>query len=145
MAWLWFIVVQLIQLACELVGLVVLIPVCLMHAWEPCVGDGSTKFIDRWKWAPLDLIYGNPEDGVSGAKALVWDNGQKVPYMPNAWAPWRAYCWSALRNSADNLKYVFAWDKGPLIKKDYKIFGRQRTFRAGWQMENGINVPVLSL
>jgi len=139
----------LIQVVAELVGLVVLIPFCLVQGWEPIMHPRSPNnaydHIDRWKWQPLNWVYGNPEDGVSGERALIWDNGKQVSYMPNAWAPWRAYCWSALRNSADNLKYVFAWDKGPLVKKDYTIFGKQRTFRAGWQLENGINVPVLSI
>jgi hypothetical protein len=92
-------------------GLVVLIPFCLAQAWEPCMSTENPfgrapREIDRWKWAPLNRVYGNPEDGVSGAKALVWVNGERVPYMPGAWAPWRAYCWQA-RNSADQLKYTY--------------------------------------
>ncbi len=93
-----------------LTGLVVLIPFCLAQAWEPCMsteGPWPVHQIDRWKWAPLNRVYGNPEDGVSGKYALIWVGGKRVPYMPNAWAPWRAYCWSAWRNTADQLKYTY--------------------------------------
>jgi hypothetical protein len=97
-----------------LVGLVVLIPFCLAQAWEPCLSSGGpwpVHDIDRWKWAPLNRVYANPEDGVSGAYALVWEKGtgRRVPYKApfTQWAPWRAYCWSAWRNSADQLKYTY--------------------------------------
>src|SRR5690348_18401642 len=60
----------------------------------PSIKDGSRP-IDRWKWRWVGLAFDNLEDGVSGAQALVWVDGQLVPYMPNAWAPWRAHCWSA--------------------------------------------------
>lgn len=144
-AWIWFVIVQLVQIVATVAGWVVLIPFCLAQAWHPKVME-VPGFPDRWTWGPLNYIYGNPEDGVSGMDAKIWNStGQRVPYMPSAWAPWRAYCWSALRNSCDNLKYVFAWKAGPLVKKDYTIFGKQRTFRAGWQLENGFNVPVLSV
>jgi hypothetical protein len=93
-----------------LVGLVVLIPFCLARAWEPCwssKGPYPVHAIDCWKWAPLNKFYGNPEDGVSGKYALIWKGNVRVPYMPNAWPPWRAYCWSAWRNTADQLKYTY--------------------------------------
>ena len=81
---------------------------------------------------------------MSGAEALVWQGGARVPYMPGANPARRAYCWSALRNSANNLKCVFAWSRGPFVRRTVSIFGFSHTFKAGWQLENGVRVPVLS-
>lgn len=137
MIWLRFIGIQIAQLLAAFVMAFVLIPFCLLQAWEDggiSIKDGRP--IDRWKWKPLNLISGNPEDGVSGRYALV--NGNQ-PYMPGASAFWRAYSWSALRNSVDALKYRFAIPGAPLIQWKITISGK-----AGWQTENGYNVPVCS-
>ena len=147
LAWSWFAVVQLITLAATALGWVLLIPFCFAHAWTDCPSTLTPgRTIDCWTWAPLNYVYGNPEDGVSGQHALLWNNTgmAKVPYMPDANPIWRAYCWSAWRNSADSLKYVFAWQNGPFYSCTYTAFGKQHKFRAGWQHENGIKVPVLS-
>lgn len=139
-AWTWFAFVQLVMLLATVCGWLILLPFCLAQAWK-YTGRTSIKdkrFVDGWDFIPLNYVYGNPEDGVSGQTALV--NGNQ-PYMPDAWAPWRAYCWSAWRNSADNLKYVFAWEQGPLIERS--ILGRN--VKLGWQRENGVKVPVLSI
>lgn len=142
LAWVWYTIVQLISLMAALIGVVVLIPVCLAFqytAGRPAKSIKDGRVIDAWKWDWMNFIYGNPEDGVSGVFARIWINGTtQTPYMPNAWAPWRAYCWSALRNSADNLKYVFAWSKGPYAE----LVFLGRTWKFGWQKENGIKVPV---
>lgn len=157
MIWLKFAAIQLVMLVATVAGLVILLPACVFKRWTmfQCLGadDRDWHFIyalsikdkrqiDHWNSILLNLVYGNPEDGVSGQQALVWtSDGKQVPYMPGAPAWWRAYCWSALRNSCDNLKYVFADPKGPL--KTFKLFGR--TCKIGWQVENGYNVPVGSL
>jgi hypothetical protein len=156
MAWAWFAVVQLVQLLATVIGWVLLIPFCLTQAWTtraPVIGDSmfvrsikDGRVIDRWSFAPLNAVYGNPEDGVSGAHAIIWGNGVEIPlgkqgpYMAGANPIWRAYCWNA-RNSAASLKYIFAWEAGPYIQ--VPLFGR--TLRAGWQHEIGGKVPVLSL
>jgi hypothetical protein len=143
LAWAYFAFTQLISLDFLVLGLVILIPFCLWQGWDRSrfsIKDGRP--IDQWTFRPLNFIYDNPEDGVSGQCALVWlDGTTQGPYMPGAWAPWRAYCWSALRNSTDNLKYAFAWKNGPYAS--IPLFGR--TLKAGWKLENGVNVPVLSL
>lgn len=137
LAWLWFVVVQLVMLLATVVGWFLLIPFCLARAWTLTYIYNLDHVVDTWDCGLVDRVYGNPEDGVSGQQALIWTPaGTQVPYMPNAWAPWRAYCWSAWRNSADNLKYVFAWSNGPFVQ-----WGK---FKMGWQMENGHKVPVLS-
>lgn len=141
LGWVWWGIVQLIMLAATLLGFVLLVPFCLLQFW--IVEDRSikddTRPIDVWKWTWLNRVYGNPEDGVSGQTALIWGSGaqagQLVHYMPNAWAPWRAYCWSAWRNSCDALKYRFAWKNGPRAQ-----IGNRKI---GWWTENGFNVPLL--
>lgn len=158
--WLCYLLVQLVTLCATLLGYVLLIPFCLAQAWQtspvPSIGQKAwiTRGpIDRWSFGPLNAVYGNPEDGVSGQTALVWgsgtDAGKLVPYMPGANAAWRAYCWSALRNSADQLKYVFQWrgsKPAPYVEGSFKLFGRTITYAFGWKVENGhFEVPVFGL
>ena len=145
MVWLRFAAIQLISLVATIVGWFLLIPFVLSKAWtvpvvESYKGDG--RMVDRWKLSILNPIYGNPEDGVSGQQAIIYTNGVPGPYMPGAWAPWRAYLWSGWRNSSDNLKYVFACSTCPL--KTGTLFGKF-TYKIGWQEENGYKVPVLSI
>ena len=146
MVWLWFVVVQLVQLLASLAGLLILIPACVMQAWTPAmfpsINPTTPRKIDAWAWG-INTVYGNPEDGVSGRQAIV--GGQ--PYMPTANPAWRAYCWSALRNSAGGLKYFFARPgTGPLVQRTYSVFGKTHQLKIGWQVENGkYNVPVFSL
>lgn len=138
--WLLYALVQLWMLAFWLLGLLVLIVPCWRQSWQPSkrlsIKDGQ-RVIDEWK-SPVMHWLGmhNPEDGDSGQHALIWRNGVQVPFMPNADPRWRAYCWSALRNSADGWKYWFAWEGGPFAT--FTVFGH--TIKLGWQ--NGL--PVLS-
>lgn len=142
-AWTWFCLAQLLMLVLTIVGWLLLIPACLLRAWEPSpypsINDG--RRIDRWRW-PINAIYGNPEDGVSGRQAMVWLNtSTRGPFMPGAYPPWRAWVWSAWRNSADSLKYSLAlWIHGPHMT--CRILGR--TLSAGWSIENLRPVLVLS-
>jgi hypothetical protein len=164
MAWLRFAGVQLVMLAATVLGWLLLIPFCLLQAWS--TQHGGLKFvsiknkrsIDRWIWQPLNYVYGNPEDGVSGQQAVIWKDDLPFPYMPLpdwlqrfqeiptrrflAWIypAWRAYVWSGWRNSADNLKYVFSCESCPL--KTGTFLGRP--YKIGWQEENGYKVPVIS-
>lgn len=137
--WLWYIEVQLIMAVFMIIGWFLLLPFCLAHAWFPSawgsINDGRT--IDQWKLPLIGFFYDNLEDGVSGQQALVWNKAGTVrsPYMPHAPVWWRAYCWSAWRNSCDNLKYVFAWEHGPQAT----IFGH----KLGWWPENDLKVPLL--
>ena len=140
----WFWTAQAIMAVLAVIGWFVLIFPCLLEAWDPSpnpsINDG--RKIDRWSWrilAPWD----NPEDGVSGQQALVWINpATRGPFMPGGWAPWRAWVWSAWRNSTNALKYTLAlgWH-GPRMKPR-QILGR--TLTGGWSVENGVPVLVLS-
>lgn len=139
LGWIWYISVQLIMLFFMVLGWFLLLPFCLLNDWTvgamdlKSIKDGRP--IDKWNGPVLNFIYGNPEDGVSGRYAIIYLNGNASPYKPNASAWWRAYCWSALRNSCDNLKYVFAWPRGPQAM----FLGH----KVGWWLENGYKVPVL--
>lgn len=149
MIWLKFAAIQLVMLIATVLGWLILLPFCWARAWHIQAGPPGTRLVDAWDWKPLNYVYGNYEDGVSGELALVWQANMKlgtatqVEYMPSEHVPawWRAYCWSAWRNSCDELKYVFADPNGSLVT--FKLFGR--ACKIGWQMENGYNVPVFSL
>lgn len=143
--WTYFVLIQLISFICTLIGYVVLLPMCLFRAWEksptPSINDGRT--IDRWSLHFMNAIWGNPEDGVSGQTALVWEGATRVEYWLSCKYDWvRAYAWSAWRNSCNNLKYVFALANGPYWsgKVGYLQVGM------GWKIENGKYwVPVFSV
>ena len=139
LTWVWFAVIQVISLIAMVIGWVLLIPFCLTRSWEVCASPlDPTRTIDRWRWKPMNSVFGNPEDGVSGNGALIWnESGMRVPYMPDAWDPWRAYLWSAWRNSADNLKYVFRWTGGPFRRWERSEY----YFQLGW---NASGFPVIS-
>lgn len=98
---------QIRQFPWMVLGVFLLTPFCLLQAWQPCMSTINPfgrlpRTISEWKWPWLNTIYGNYEDGVSGAEALPKAD-RSVRYMPGAWPPWRAYCWSAWRNSTNAL------------------------------------------
>lgn len=156
-----FVGVQLLSWWATFAGWFLLVYPCLRHGWvadAESIADSleprATK-ISRWAWRWLNPVYGNPQEGCNGQEALVRDDsGQQGPYKPRpAWLPswawltwlwdaWRAYAWAALRNSADGLKYLLAWDEGQLVT--FSFFGSRR---AGWlpmpQIKGTPRVPVL--
>jgi len=148
----WFLAQCLMFLAAALGVFVLPIP-CLRRAWSvnaKSIKDGRP--IDTWNSSWLNSVYGNPEDGVSGSTALVWENGVLVSYRPQS-RPWvRAYLWSGFRNTADNLKYKFSlpmvWDDTTEIGPEHMVGGPIKywwKFKFGYQIENGYNVPVIGL
>jgi hypothetical protein len=145
LGWAWFVVVQLIMLCAALVGALLVLPIaCGDRAWTTCnkrggwytsVKDGRP--IDQWSWRWMNPIWGNPEDGVSGARALVWNatGTAQVPFNIMA-TPWRAYCWN-LQNSANQLSYTFGWKNGPYYSG--------KRFHAGWKNYYGRSRVVLGI
>lgn len=129
MAWLWFLVVQLINAVFLAVGIVVLIPLAATGAW---VTRPSRFFPGRavtaWKGGWLTWCWGNEEDGVTGAEFY------RERFKSDRLC---AYCWSALRNPANNLRFIFKWIGGPFVRKEFGNFYIQ----AGWY-PNGF--PVMS-
>lgn len=149
LTWPAFWAAQLVSAALTIVGWFVLIPFCAARAWRdsatPSINDG--RVIDEWSFAPLNWIYGNPEDGVSGKDALIWTSATtRSEYMPGANDAWRAYCWSAWRNSTNNLKYVFRWrgSTTPFASGSFTLFGKAFNYGFGWKVENRVyKVPVV--
>jgi hypothetical protein len=138
MGWIWYVTAQLIMCFFMIVGWLFLWIPCVLHVWGEWSVESlkDKRFVDTWNWGWLNYVYGNPEDGVSGQDALIGDaTGKLVPYMPNAPAWWRAYLWSAWRNSCDGLKYRFAWKNGPSVT----LFGK----KFGWFDYYGRSLPVL--
>jgi hypothetical protein len=109
---------QIPQFLAQLLGFVLLALPCITRAWgfhgqkSNKVWTGANAYlngrdVDSWNWEWLNNWYGNPEDGVSGNTALVWtEQGKLVQYNPML-SRWKAYAWSAWRNSSDALKYKF--------------------------------------
>jgi hypothetical protein len=115
---------------------------CLLHAWKATLqtvwaADAPpnlrNRTIDRWTFPPLNWLYANPRDGVSGQDALVQDaSGTYTLYMVNSSAAWRAYCWSFGRNRSNMLVYYFRWENGPW----WQWQGKKYHAIAGWR--NGL-------
>ena len=139
--WLWFAV-------CSLFGFFVLQPVgwllvgaaCYKRAWKLVPGKRSIKpiigrkWVDEWRWQWMNLLWGNPEDGVSGGDAFgpSW-SGEYNPALSR----WRAFKWAALRNWANGYNYITwrdSWGTPPLLIKQYTlpILGT-RQLKLGWQ------------
>lgn len=108
---------QVPQLLLVPVGLVLLAWPCFSRAWglhgvksnkvwQPPHDCLNGRPIDSWDWDWLNKWFGNPEDGVSGQTALIWNGTTLVTYNPDG-SRWKAYVWSAWRNSVDALKYKF--------------------------------------
>jgi len=146
-----YVLAQLLSWWATAIGWGLLIYPCWKQLWKADATSTNTVVtdrttVDRWTWDWLNPVWGNPEDGVSGAYAVIRDaTGKEVPggYMPFRDPRWRAYCWSALRNSSDGLKYILEWPTGPLVV--LTILGRQVRF--GWlpmpQIKGSPRVPVL--
>lgn len=148
-AWLYFAL-------CELFALVVLFPLgllivgaaCICRAWSSAAVQPSINpqpgrpDVDVWEW-PINAVYGNPEDGVSGEDAL----GSWVGFYNPTGSRWRAFMWSALRNPANGFNYpTWRWAATPpLLVKTYSlpILGT-RQLKLGWQRRYGRIVMACS-
>lgn len=131
--WLYFAFVQLVALIAMVIGWFLLIVPCACGAWKQAVAPytpnwytGQPRTINIWSWGWLNKIWGNDEDGVTETN---WYNTGD--------SRWRSYLWSAWRNSANNLRFVFRNFNGPFYKIEYKGW----YFQCGWY-PNGF--PVLS-
>lgn len=133
---------------CELFAFCVLMPLgwilvgiaCYYYEWtySPNISSikplPNRKVIDTWDWYFMRLVYGNPEDGVSGIYAYgpSWPGAYNAPRATR----WRAFKWSGLRNWAAGFNYLtWLWpgEKPPVIIKAYTVFGKQRQLKIGWQ------------
>jgi hypothetical protein len=104
LGWLYWIVWQLVSFALELVGLPLLLPLALFHAWTTRPGKSAmfgpapvTAWIGGWLTFPWD----NEQDGVVPPQMV---NG--APYLIT-YPQWlRAYIWSAWRNPANGMRWA---------------------------------------
>lgn len=137
--WLYFAFVQFVALIAMVIGWFLLIIPCALRAWKPVeqiytpdwVPVGTSKpTIQIWTWNWLNKVWGNDEDGVIGP---TWYNTTAIPSAK------LAYLWSAWRNSANNLRFIFKNVGGPLFY--WENSAKTWYFQCGWY-PNGF--PVLS-
>lgn len=130
--WIWYLIVQAINLVFIVLGLFVLIPLCVFRGWTQPLQSlwMPGKIVEEWRGPIIDFIYGNGEDGVLG------NAGWKERFKN--WPRWGAYVWSAIRNPTNNLRFVFRWYKGPFQRWKFKWFYIQ----IGWY-SNGF--PIFSI
>jgi hypothetical protein len=124
-----WILLQTLSFALQMIGAVILIPLCWYRQWVPSFTSQGlpSKLGQRiFVWHPMLWIFSNDEDGVTGP----------ADYNPTL-SRWKAYVWSAWRNPVDNFKYLRFTQRqgGPLY--EFSILGWQR--RIGWN-EHGFIV-----
>lgn len=143
--WLWFAL-------CQVIGFFVLFPLgwlivgaaCACSAWTPADTPSikplpNREKVDRWTW-PINLIYGNKEDGTTGRYAL----GSWTGFYNQTGSRWKAFEWSGLRNSADGWNYItWLWASAPPLYVTTWLGGR-RQLKIGWQQRYGCTVMVCS-
>ncbi|MDB6085200.1 MAG: hypothetical protein JWN43_3081 [Gammaproteobacteria bacterium] len=137
LGWLWFVIVQLIELVALILGLIVLLVLAATKCWyirESRYFPG--RQITVWRGGYLSWPWGNEEDGVTG-EASTQRAATYAARYPNIRI--RAFMWSALRNPANNLRFVFRWRGGPFYR--WENASHTFYFQAGWYA-NGY--PVLS-
>lgn len=123
------------------IGLTVAILLCLSRSWSAASVNSikpmsSRVFVDEWV-APVNALFGNPEDGVSGRFAFgAWYGA----YNPTG-SRWRAICWNC-RNWLAGFNYLtWPWaSTPPLIVKPYG----SHQLKLGWQQRYGRTVMVCS-
>jgi len=139
LGWIWFAIVQLVALAFTVVGWLLLIPFAWSRAWvvrRSRVADFDGRQVTAWRGGWLTWPWGNEEDGVTGAD-----------FYRERFKDERrcAYLWSAWRNPANNLRFVFRWRGGPFKRWEWTWTLRGAShplyFQLGWY-PNGY--PVLS-
>lgn len=118
-------------------GLTFVVLLCLFELWSPHAYSTSIKplpgrtLVDAWD-LPVNQLFGNPEDGVSGydARGPDWSGS----YNPTE-SRWLAICWNC-RNWMAGFNYITARALKvvpPPIITSYTLFGKQRLLKLGWQ------------
>lgn len=136
--------------ACSLFGVLVLFPLGLLlvglaslfKAWTFPYAKSikplpNRQLIDGWT-LPINLIFGNPEDGVSGVDAYgpSWTGS----YNPTG-SRWGAFVWSGLRNWAAGYNYLtWPWSSTPPLYVG--PFVGSFAVEIGWQQRYGRTVMV---
>lgn len=121
LGWLYFALLELVAAAFMVIGWVLLIPLCSSKRWWRYDAQSMHAHFPRLFW-----LWDNDEDGITPA----WYNPQATL--------WRAYVWTAWRNSVNNLRFLVSWKGGPWWHWSNGKWYAQAGFRpdTGW--------PVLS-
>jgi hypothetical protein len=102
--WVYLALIQIIAFVLASLGIVVLIPFSIAHAWAPRKSREYPYSIMAWSLNWFDRIYGNEEDGIDGTRGYQKDAGgllyqrswiERTQHWP-AWL--QVYWWSAWRN-----------------------------------------------
>ena len=91
LGWLYWIIYQLLSGVVTAVGLVVIAPLAYFRCWEYVDGRNPLfpgRKVLSWKWRYATLLWCNDESGIGGP------------------GRWDAYEWSAIRNSANNMRIL---------------------------------------
>lgn len=139
--WIWYAGAQLIGIVWLILGIFIIGAASACKAWTDPPDAKSLKplpdrmVVDRWKW-PINGIYGNPEDGVSGRQAYgpTWAG----PFNASG-SRWYAFEWSGLRNWANNWAYItwpFPWTPPLYASKSGAI-------KLGWKPWFGGRIKML--
>jgi hypothetical protein len=131
MGWIFYVFVQVISFILMVVGWVILIPFAWGRWWVLSPSPYYRRSVLQWRGGWATWLWGNSEDGVTGAE---W---YRIAYGETRW---RAYVWSALRNPVGNLRWLVARKRGPFyrwISKNGKWY-----FQCGFRPDNGW--PVFS-
>lgn len=139
--WLYFIEIQIVMgIYARFFYAVVLIPMAAFGLWRTRESQQYPgRRVTAWRGGALLWPACNEEDGVVPP---AW-------YLPGLPDRLRAWCWSAWRNAADNLKYFYRWpgssndDTKPLTRLPFyrkEFFGRWYV-QWGW---NSRGLPVCS-
>lgn len=97
--WLYWLAYQLLALQLTAFGIVIVGVLAYFRAWrtrESRLPAFRGRTVTAWRFEPLTTLFGNDEDGVTGPD---W-------YLPDADPRWRAFVWSALRNSANGMRLL---------------------------------------
>lgn len=129
--WLYFVAVQLVSLLLSVIGWAILLPLALAGAWISQPSRIYERPVLAWRGGWLTYLWGNDEDGVTGALWYRTMHGE---------SRWRAYLWSAWRNPVGNLRWFVRRTSGPFYR--WISPNRRWYFQAGFRPDNGW--PVLS-
>lgn len=113
LGWAWYVLMQLVGIPLFVGGLVIV----GIAAWRNAITDKPAQdsikpllnyhrfTVDRWIW-PINAVYGNPEDGVSGIDAYGGDWGSGPFNGTTPPSRWKAFVWSGIRNWAAGFNYI---------------------------------------
>lgn len=150
LGWVYWFIYQILGIALLFAGIIPIYIMARLHLWY----ERDSKFwmfpnnkVTAWRGGWLTFIWGNEEDGVTGAQWFLDQNADRP-----AWK--NALIWAGVRNYADNMRLLpgasFLAKKADVTIKEtatgyyaytgwrscyvFKAFGK--TYRIGWLLNN---------